>query len=206
MSEWPMPPWRSYPNTSQRRLDFTCDDLLECLRDNIIGKGGAGIVYKDLMPRGDEVTGKRLPGTDCLDFALTMKRIYWYMNTCSMEAWESYFMVNRVGICIGTQEWQRNDPNLMISYTVKPYKCLQIRAVTGTTSVNASSSLSWATGTGQRVVSGSQQQHGSNNENFMLHKVVPVMGDITVNNLGIIEIIREDLLDKLEFSNYGIAV
>eukprot|EP01018_Ginkgo_biloba_P036604 Gb_14503 [translate_table: standard] len=37
--------------------------------------------------------------------------------------------------------WRGNNPNLMISYTAKPYKFLQIRAAAGTTSVNASSPL-----------------------------------------------------------------
>ncbi|URE19667.1 Receptor protein kinase CLAVATA1 [Musa troglodytarum] len=46
----------------QRRLDFTCDDVLECLKEeNIIGKGGAGIVYKGAMPNGEQVAVKRLP-------------------------------------------------------------------------------------------------------------------------------------------------
>ncbi|MBA0618361.1 hypothetical protein Godav_027722 [Gossypium davidsonii] len=48
--------------TAFQRLDFTCDDVLDCLKeDNIIGKGGAGIVYKGLMPNGDQVAVKRLP-------------------------------------------------------------------------------------------------------------------------------------------------
>ncbi|MBA0824489.1 hypothetical protein Goarm_021159, partial [Gossypium armourianum] len=48
--------------TAFQRLDFTCDDVLDCLKeDNIIGKGGAGIVYKGSMPSGDHVAVKRLP-------------------------------------------------------------------------------------------------------------------------------------------------
>eukprot|EP01018_Ginkgo_biloba_P016630 Gb_04845 [translate_table: standard] len=55
---------RAWKLTAFQRLDFTCDDVLECLKeDNIIGKGGAGIVYKGVMPGGDEVAVKRLPGT-----------------------------------------------------------------------------------------------------------------------------------------------
>ncbi|XP_074579073.1 uncharacterized protein LOC141835583 [Curcuma longa] len=44
-----------------QRLDFTCDDVLDCLKeDNIIGKGGAGIVFKGVMPNGEQVAVKRL--------------------------------------------------------------------------------------------------------------------------------------------------
>lgn len=47
--------------TAFQRLDFTCDDVLNSLKeDNIIGKGGAGIVYKGVMPNGDLVAVKRL--------------------------------------------------------------------------------------------------------------------------------------------------
>ncbi|AEE78574.1 unnamed protein product [Arabidopsis thaliana] len=47
--------------TAFQRLDFTCDDVLDSLKeDNIIGKGGAGIVYKGTMPKGDLVAVKRL--------------------------------------------------------------------------------------------------------------------------------------------------
>ncbi|XP_010518800.1 PREDICTED: leucine-rich repeat receptor-like serine/threonine-protein kinase BAM1 [Tarenaya hassleriana] len=53
---------RAWRLTAFQRLDFTCDDVLDCLKeDNIIGKGGAGIVYKGLMPSGDQVAVKRLP-------------------------------------------------------------------------------------------------------------------------------------------------
>ncbi|PIA51831.1 hypothetical protein AQUCO_01000010v1 [Aquilegia coerulea] len=53
---------RSWKLTAFQRLDFTCDDVLDCLKeDNIIGKGGAGIVYKGAMPNGDQVAVKRLP-------------------------------------------------------------------------------------------------------------------------------------------------
>ncbi|GMI67990.1 BARELY ANY MERISTEM 1 [Hibiscus trionum] len=53
---------RAWKLTAFQRLDFTCDDVLDCLKeDNIIGKGGAGIVYKGSMPSGDLVAVKRLP-------------------------------------------------------------------------------------------------------------------------------------------------
>ncbi|PIN00465.1 Serine/threonine protein kinase [Handroanthus impetiginosus] len=53
---------RAWKLTAFQRLDFTCDDVLDSLKeDNIIGKGGAGIVYKGVMPNGEEVAVKRLP-------------------------------------------------------------------------------------------------------------------------------------------------
>lgn len=54
---------RQWKLTAFQRLDFSSDDVLESLKeDNIIGKGGAGIVYKGVMPSGEEVAVKRLPG------------------------------------------------------------------------------------------------------------------------------------------------
>ncbi|KAL6225012.1 hypothetical protein ACLB2K_003866 [Fragaria x ananassa] len=53
---------RAWKLTAFQRLDFTVDDVLDSLKeDNIIGKGGAGIVYKGAMPSGDNVAVKRLP-------------------------------------------------------------------------------------------------------------------------------------------------
>ncbi|CAL9152784.1 unnamed protein product [Musa hybrid cultivar] len=53
---------RAWKLTAFQRLDFTCDDVLDCLKEeNIIGKGGAGIVYKGIMPNGERVAVKRLP-------------------------------------------------------------------------------------------------------------------------------------------------
>ncbi|KAJ7944586.1 Leucine-rich receptor-like protein kinase family protein [Quillaja saponaria] len=53
---------RAWKLTAFQRLDFTVDDVLDSLKeDNIIGKGGAGIVYKGSMPNGDQVAVKRLP-------------------------------------------------------------------------------------------------------------------------------------------------
>ncbi|KAF8410421.1 hypothetical protein HHK36_002950 [Tetracentron sinense] len=49
--------------TPFQRLDFKVEDVLECLKeDNIIGKGGAGIVYRGSMPNGVDVAIKRLVG------------------------------------------------------------------------------------------------------------------------------------------------
>ncbi|CAL9175155.1 leucine-rich repeat receptor-like serine/threonine-protein kinase BAM1 [Musa acuminata AAA Group] len=53
---------RAWRLTAFQRLDFTCDDVLNCLKEeNIIGKGGAGIVFKGVMPDGEQVAVKRLP-------------------------------------------------------------------------------------------------------------------------------------------------
>ncbi|XP_074567705.1 uncharacterized protein LOC141824339 [Curcuma longa] len=53
---------RAWKLTAFQRLDFTIDDVLNCLKEeNIIGKGGAGIVYKGVMPDGEQVAVKRLP-------------------------------------------------------------------------------------------------------------------------------------------------
>ncbi|XP_020591133.1 leucine-rich repeat receptor-like serine/threonine-protein kinase BAM1 [Phalaenopsis equestris] len=53
---------RAWKLTTFQRLDFNCDDVLDCLKEeNIIGKGGAGIVYKGVIPSGEQVAVKRLP-------------------------------------------------------------------------------------------------------------------------------------------------
>ncbi|KAF5769599.1 putative protein kinase RLK-Pelle-LRR-XI-1 family [Helianthus annuus] len=53
---------RAWKLTAFQRLDFTCDNVLDSLKeDNIIGKGGAGIVYKGVMPNNELVAVKRLP-------------------------------------------------------------------------------------------------------------------------------------------------
>ncbi|KAK9129462.1 hypothetical protein Sjap_009949 [Stephania japonica] len=54
---------KAWKLTAFQRLDFTVEDVIECLKDeNIIGKGGAGIVYHGLMPNGVDVAIKRLVG------------------------------------------------------------------------------------------------------------------------------------------------
>ncbi|KAL4558733.1 hypothetical protein LXL04_036935 [Taraxacum kok-saghyz] len=47
---------RAWKLTTFQRLDFTCDDVLDSLKEeNIIGKGGVGIVYKGVMPNNEHV-------------------------------------------------------------------------------------------------------------------------------------------------------
>ncbi|KAJ3670073.1 hypothetical protein LUZ60_010397 [Juncus effusus] len=53
---------RNWKLTAFQRLDFSSDDILSSLKEeNIIGKGGAGIVYKGVMANGECVAVKRLP-------------------------------------------------------------------------------------------------------------------------------------------------
>ncbi|CAN6320822.1 unnamed protein product [Urochloa humidicola] len=53
---------RAWRLTAFQRLDFSVDDVLDCLKEeNVIGKGGSGIVYKGAMPWGAVVAVKRLP-------------------------------------------------------------------------------------------------------------------------------------------------
>uniref|UniRef100_A0A5B6ZGU6 non-specific serine/threonine protein kinase n=1 Tax=Davidia involucrata TaxID=16924 RepID=A0A5B6ZGU6_DAVIN len=54
---------RAWKLTAFQRLDFKAEDVLECLKEeSIIGKGGAGIVYRGSMPNGVDVAIKRLVG------------------------------------------------------------------------------------------------------------------------------------------------
>ncbi|CAI9101553.1 OLC1v1038903C1 [Oldenlandia corymbosa var. corymbosa] len=52
--------WRM---TAFQNLDFAVSDVLECVKDgNVIGRGGAGIVYHGKMPNGVEIAVKKLLG------------------------------------------------------------------------------------------------------------------------------------------------
>ncbi|XP_075652513.1 uncharacterized protein LOC142622840 [Castanea sativa] len=54
---------RAWKLTAFQKLDFKAVDVLECLKEeNIIGKGGSGIVYRGSMPFGLDVAIKRLVG------------------------------------------------------------------------------------------------------------------------------------------------
>lgn len=51
----------SWKMTAFQNLDFTVSDVLECVKDgNVIGRGGAGIVYHGKMPNGIEIAVKKL--------------------------------------------------------------------------------------------------------------------------------------------------
>ncbi|XP_068651808.1 leucine-rich repeat receptor-like serine/threonine-protein kinase BAM1 [Aristolochia californica] len=53
----------SWKMTTFQKVDFTIGDILECMRDsNVIGRGGAGIVYLGKMPNGEEIAVKKLLG------------------------------------------------------------------------------------------------------------------------------------------------
>ncbi|KAF2320049.1 hypothetical protein GH714_022533 [Hevea brasiliensis] len=53
----------SWKMTAFQKLEFTVTDILECVKDgNVIGRGGAGIVYHGKMPNGVEIAVKKLLG------------------------------------------------------------------------------------------------------------------------------------------------
>ncbi|URE34239.1 hypothetical protein MUK42_18323, partial [Musa troglodytarum] len=54
---------RSWKLTAFQKLEFTSEDIVECLKENcVIGRGGAGIVYRGTTPNGEQVAVKRLLG------------------------------------------------------------------------------------------------------------------------------------------------
>ncbi|KAJ9553914.1 hypothetical protein OSB04_017959 [Centaurea solstitialis] len=54
---------KAWKLTTFQRSDLKVEDVLDCLRDeNVIGKGGAGIVYRGSMANGADVAIKRLIG------------------------------------------------------------------------------------------------------------------------------------------------
>ncbi|TYG39868.1 hypothetical protein ES288_D12G049600v1 [Gossypium darwinii] len=53
----------SWKMTTFQKLEFAAADILECIKDgNVIGRGGAGIVYHGKMPNGTEIAVKKLLG------------------------------------------------------------------------------------------------------------------------------------------------
>ncbi|KAG8364054.1 hypothetical protein BUALT_Bualt19G0086200 [Buddleja alternifolia] len=53
----------SWKMTTFQNLDFSVSDVLECVKDgNVIGRGGAGVVYHGKMPNGVEIAVKKLVG------------------------------------------------------------------------------------------------------------------------------------------------
>uniref|UniRef100_A0A5B7AKZ4 non-specific serine/threonine protein kinase n=1 Tax=Davidia involucrata TaxID=16924 RepID=A0A5B7AKZ4_DAVIN len=53
----------SWKMTAFQKLEFTVTNVLECVKDgNVIGRGGAGIVYHGKMPNGVEIAVKKLVG------------------------------------------------------------------------------------------------------------------------------------------------
>ncbi|GAV71285.1 LRR_1 domain-containing protein/Pkinase_Tyr domain-containing protein/LRR_6 domain-containing protein, partial [Cephalotus follicularis] len=51
----------SWKLSAFQKLEFGSEDVLECVKENnVIGRGGAGIVYQGVMPNGEEVAVKKL--------------------------------------------------------------------------------------------------------------------------------------------------
>ncbi|XP_011628818.2 leucine-rich repeat receptor-like serine/threonine-protein kinase BAM3 [Amborella trichopoda] len=56
---------RKWKLTAFQKLDFGVEDILECLKDNnVIGRGGAGVVYKGTTRKGTQIAVKKLLGFD----------------------------------------------------------------------------------------------------------------------------------------------
>ncbi|XP_023525589.1 receptor protein kinase CLAVATA1-like [Cucurbita pepo subsp. pepo] len=63
---------KAWKLTAFQRLDFKAEDVLECLKEeNIIGKGGAGVVYRGSMPDGSIVAIKLLLGSGRNDYGFS---------------------------------------------------------------------------------------------------------------------------------------
>lgn len=63
LRRWRLEKSRVWKLTAFQRLDLRAEDVVECLKEeNIIGKGGAGVVYRGSMPNGIDVAIKRLTG------------------------------------------------------------------------------------------------------------------------------------------------
>ncbi|XWS67351.1 hypothetical protein CRYUN_Cryun04dG0000300 [Craigia yunnanensis] len=53
----------SWKLTAFQKLEFGSKDIMECIKENnVIGRGGAGIVYRGIMPNGEQVAVKKLLG------------------------------------------------------------------------------------------------------------------------------------------------
>ncbi|GLT67248.1 hypothetical protein SLA2020_395690 [Shorea laevis] len=53
----------SWKLTAFQKLEFGSEDILECIKENnVIGRGGAGVVYRGEMPNGEQVAVKKLLG------------------------------------------------------------------------------------------------------------------------------------------------
>jgi len=54
---------RSWKMTAFQTLNVGSDDVVECVKEeNVVGKGGEGVVYKGIMPNGELVAVKKLMG------------------------------------------------------------------------------------------------------------------------------------------------
>ncbi|KAF3450118.1 hypothetical protein FNV43_RR06198 [Rhamnella rubrinervis] len=57
----------SWKLTAFQKLEFGSEDVLECIKDsNVIGRGGAGTVYRGTMPNGEQIAVKKLLGINKL--------------------------------------------------------------------------------------------------------------------------------------------
>lgn len=53
----------SWKMTAFQKIEFSISEVLECMKDgNVIGRGGAGIVYHGKLPNGEEIAVKKLVG------------------------------------------------------------------------------------------------------------------------------------------------